>query len=393
MSLGFHNTAFPKVNTRDTRSSFYDAFGSYYSPNNVTTSSVAGFESGVSASYSAFTETHGGTCTAAISSTGKLAVCYESSTTLSIYNGIGGGENTVNLPGGADNWRGMVYNPDSNYFVVTADRAVAVEADTAATSSITLPYGSSQTWGSVQYEGDHYIAPIFGSTTQIGRLSMTTGGFNTSTLIGSSFTSTTNFGSPAMSRDGVLVWAGEGNGDIKEYDIVNDTFSTISGGIQYAGYQGWAPLPNGKLFSPGWNSSNYMLYTPASLNGGTSKIDVIAKGFSTTSFGPWSNVFTGLDGNAWYSSSKGVSQIGGIYTDLYCYNWRENIFFKTQYKLPANSTGGDRQNQAIVCMPDGRLFIAPNNGASVYYTVKIFDTNNTTDMNSRVNGLLPDTGN
>ena len=390
MSLGFHNTSFPNIVTLDKQGQFNDAMEAYY---NATTSSVVGFEAGVSQSYAAYTETSQGTAMCALATDGSIGMSYERSSTLSIISGgPGGGENTVNLATPfTTNKRGMTYDPKSNTFLLTSNRLDQVDNFGSNNSrQTTLPYGTDQTWGAVQINGEAYFAPMYGSTTQIGLVNQDS---FASSLVGPTFASSTNFGGPALSRDGVIVWAGEGDSSIKEYDLINNTFSKSLTGVQYGGYNGWAPMSDGTLFNPGFNGSQYMVYTPASLNGGSSKVDIYTKPFTTTGFGPWSNTFTGLDGNAYYVSSKGKSQNGGIYSDIYCYNWRTKSFFMTQFKLPAFSTGQDRQNQAVMMLSDGRLFGATNPNANVYWTLKMFDTNNTTGNTDRTSGFIPNTSN
>lgn len=380
MSLGYSNIAFPNETELDKIEEYYQASYHY---NNAPTASLS-----VSQSYSTSVATQGGTATGAVANNGNIAICFENTTTMTIIEGIGGAETQVALPGGGDTWRGMVYNPPTDEFVLFADRIVFVNATTFATRSGTSALGSSQVWGGCVVNGKIYYGPYTGNTTQIAELDVESG---VSIKIGPTFSGRGNFLSPCITKDGVVLWGGEGDSIIKEYDILNDTYNEISTGvIAYGGYQAWAPLADGRLFNPGWNSSNYNLYYPASINNGTSEVKSFSKG--TSNSGPWSNVILGLDGNAYYVDSKGVNQLGGVYSNIWGFDATDNIWFQTQFKMPAASTGGDRQNQCIIGLPDGNVFTAGSREGQ-YHVVKMFEPNNSISTASRTAGFTPNTSN
>lgn len=380
MSLGFSNIAFPNETTLDKLQDYYTA---NYHYNNAPTASLS-----VSQSFATSIPKGSGTATAALANNGNIAVSFESTATVTIIEGLGGSQTAISTPGGTDTWRGMVYDPQNDEFVLFADRIVFVNATTFDTRSCASNYGSGQVWGGCVVDGKVYYAPYTGTGTQIAAVDVASA---TSGLYGTSFASAGQFMSPCLSIDGTIVWGAEDGSIIREYNLLTDTYSTIASSIQYSGYQGWAPLSNGRLFNPGWNSSQYQIYTPASLNNGVSKIDKYTKNETYT--GPWSNTFLGLDGRTYIVDSKGVSQLGGIYSNVYCYDPIEGNFFKTQFKFPADTTAGDRRNQAVIVLPDGWVFSAGGQNYNFYYAVKMFEPTNDITLASRTAGFSPNTAN
>ena len=380
MSLGFHNEQFPDACE-------YDKIADYYKASTQYNTAVSASNS-VSESYSDSISRGGGTACAALANNGNIMFIFEGTSEAGIVAGRGGGDTGVST-GFTSSWRGANYDPKSNRFVALANRALTIEADSPHTTNSYSTFFGAQIWGGQTIDGILYYGPVFGSATQLAGFDYATGN---SAYVTSVFSSNSNFMSPCLDIDGKIIFGPEGDGNVKIVDVRNDTFSTLSSSQLYWGYEGMCPLPDGRLWSFGWNSSNYVIYTPASLNNGTSKIDLISKGISITS-GPWSNSFLGLDGRAYYVNSKGISQLGGIYSDVYCFDPIENNFFKTQFKFPAASTGGNRQNQAIVVQPDGWVFSAGSNGSSQHHFVKMFEPNNTITQASRTAGFSPNSNN
>ena len=382
MSLGFHNTAFPDTAEFDKINDFYNASYHY---NSHTTASLS-----VSASYSDSITRGTGTACCALANNGNIAVIFEQSSTATIIEGQGGTQTNISVSGGGTTWRGMNYDPKSDRFVALANRYAIIEATSPYTYT---NYGSTfygtEIWGGVMIDGILYYGPAYSTqATQIAGFDVSNG--NTS-YVGPVFPSETHFQSPCVTIDGTMVFGPGGDFLIKEVNLLNDTFSTLtSTNVINFGFQGWAPLPDGRLWNVGWNKAFYNLYTPASLNGGTSKLEQPSK---ISLNGPWSNCFLGLDGKGYYVNSKGVSQLGGTYSDVYCFDPSTDNFFLTQFKFPAASTGGDRQNQAICVLPDGWVFSAGSNGSSQHHFVKMFEPVNDITLASRTAGFVPNTGN
>ena len=388
MSLGFHNTQFPNVVTLDKLDDYYNTSYHY---NTATTASLS-----VSQSFTPNTtiDKTSGTATSALASNGNLAFCFEGTGTLTIIEGLGGTSTSLSL-GATTAWRGMVYEPINDKFIIFGTGVIklinATSPHTLTTVSSTFG-ATSQVWGGVVVEGKVYYAPFVGSSQQIAVLDVESG---TTALTGNDWGyGQSQFMAGCITRDATMIWGGESDSTIKEWDFATETLITIPSSIQYSGYQGWAPLSNGKLFNAGWNSSNFQVYTPKSENGGeVGKIDIYSK--TDSNLGPWSNVFPGLDGRAYYVDSKGVSQLGDIYSDVFVYDPIQNHFIKTQFKMPAYSTSGDRQNQAIIVQEDGWVVSAGNfpESQNYYYAVKMFEPNNTITNGSRTAGFVPNTSN
>lgn len=381
MSLGFHNEQFPDACEYDKIADYYKA--SYHYNTAVTASNS------VSESYSDSIPRGSGTTAAAIADNGNIFFIYEGQSAGGIVESRGGTVTSVST-GFSSPWRGVNYDPKSNKFVALANRALTIDADSPHTTNSYTTFFGSQIWGGQTIDGTLYYGPAFGSATQLAGFDYATGN---SAYVTSTFSSNTNFMSPCLDIDGRIVFGPEGDGKVKIVDVRNDSLDTLTSSELYWGYEGMCPLPDGRLFNFGWNSSNYVIYTPASLNGGTSKIDIIAKGVSIVS-GPWSNCFIGLDGRAYYVNSRGRNQLGGTYSDVYCYDPIENNFFETQFKFPAGSTGNDRNNQAIIVQPDGWVFSAGSrSGATQHHYVKMFEPNNTITIQSRTAGFSPNSNN
>ena len=381
MSLGFSNISFPSEVTVDKLGDYYNAATHY---NNAPTASLS-----ISQSFATSLATGGGTATSALANNGNIAFCFEGTSTMTIVEGLGGTETQVSLPTGGDSWRGMVYDPQNDEFIVFADRVSLINATTFTTRQMGNLYpNGAQVWGGTLVDGKIYVGPYTTANTYIQSIDIESA---TVSQVGPSFTSTNQFMSSCITIDGTIVWGGENDDTIKEYNLITNTYSTLSNSIKYGGYQGWAPLSDGTLFNSGWNSSQYQIYTPASLNGGTSKIDKFTK--NETNTGPWSNTFTGLDGRAYLVDSKGKNQLGGIYSDVYCYDPIEKNFFKTQFKFPAHSTGGDRQNQAVLVQEDGWVVSAGSRYDGEYHAVKMFEPTNDITRGSRTAGFSPNTAN
>lgn len=380
MSLGFHNTAFPDRAEWDKLNDYYNASYHY---NTHTTASNS-----VSESYSDTISRGSGTAGCSIANNGNIAVAFEGSSTVTIIEGRGGTQTDVSV-GFSSNWRSVNYDPKSDRFIATANRLATIEATSPYTYNNYNAFYGTDIWGGAVIDGIMYYAPAFSTqATQIAGLNVSTG---VTAYVGSFFSSETNWMSPCVAIDGTIVWGPESDRTVKEVNLLNDTMNTIDPTtVINFGYQGWAPLPDGRLWNVGWNKAYYNLYTPASLNGGTSQLDAVAK---TALDGPWSNCWVGLDGKGYYVNSKGVSQLGGIYSDVYCFDPIENNFFKTQFKFPAVSTSNNRQNQAICVLPDGWVFSAGTNGSSQHHFVKMFEPLNDITIASRTAGFVPNTAN
>ena len=380
MSLGFKNTEFPTMVTLDKLGSYYDSSEIY---NTATTASLS-----VSQSFASSIATSGGTATSALASNGNLGFCFEQASSMTVVEGLGGTSTTVAL-GSTQPKRGMVYDPKNDKFILFGTEIKIVNATSPHTvTTVTNPYLGQNIWGGVVVDGRVYFAPYTGNGTQIAVLDVDSGtagltgvdwGFNQS-----------QFMSPTITRYGQLIWGGEGDSTIKQWDFKTQSLLTIPSSIQYSGYQGWAPLNGGTLFNAGWNSSQFQTFQIGP-NDETGTITKTNK--SDTNQGPWSNVFQGLDGKGYIVDSKGVNQLGATYSDIFCYDPDINSFFKTQFKMPAHSTSGDRQNQAILVQPDGWVVSAGQGVDTEYHAVKMFEPNNTITNGSRTAGFTPNTAN
>jgi hypothetical protein len=383
MSLGFSNTSFPSEVTLDKLEDYYNASYHY---NNAPTASLS-----VSQSFTYNGQYGSGTATSARANNGNIAICYEGTSTVTIVEGLGGTETQVGL-GQSNTWRGMVYDPTNDEFVLFSDAIIFINATTFNVRTISANNafgGGKQMWGGTVVDGKIYVGTYTGTTSSIGLVDVESATFG---LISPGFGfNETEFMASCITKNGNILWGAESNRFVKEYSIINNQLNTISNTIQYAGYQGWAPLSDGTLFSSGWNSSQYQIYTPPPFVGvgGT----IVQYNKNETNLGPWSNAFQGLDGNAYLVDSNAVTQLGGIYSDVYCYDVIQKNYFKTQFKFPANSTSFVRQNQAILVQEDGWVVSAGSQNDGEYHAVKMFEPTNDITRGSRTAGFSPNTSN
>jgi len=381
MSLGFSNIAFPDMAELDKMADFDQA--NYHYSNAPTASSATA----VSYTNAQPSVGSGNYCTA-MAKNGNWLSIYEGKNNFSITEGVGGTQtNYTNQSSLSSSWRGVVYAPNANKFVVIGSLISFVNADTGANTNISNPL-NSQSWGGIYVDGLIYIYPYTSSSTYIGVIDPI--GLTATTF--ATIPSSNNGLAGALDKDGVMVWGTEG-GDTKlrMYDLITDTYSTLSS-QQYGGYNGWAVLGDGRLWTVSFNNSTCEVYTPASMNSGVAKVDTYSKN-GMVNLGPWGMSFTGLDGNGYYLDSKGKSQNGGIYHDIYGFDYKTNIWFMTQFKLPGPTTSGDRSYTNAMVLPDGRLLMPGDRFATDYYTLQMFEPLNTITQARQVSGFIPDTSN
>jgi streptogramin lyase len=162
MSLGFSNISFPNEVTVDKLGDYYNAANHY---NNAPTASLS-----VSQSFASSMAKGSGTATSAYANNGNIAFCFEGTSTVTIVEGLGGTETQVSLPTGADSWRGMIYDPQNDEFVIFADRVSLINATTFATRQMSNIYpNGAQVWGGTVVDGKVYVGPYTATNTYIGK--------------------------------------------------------------------------------------------------------------------------------------------------------------------------------------------------------------------------------
>jgi len=386
MSLGFSNIAFPDNVELDKMADFDQA--NYHYGSNAVTSSAA---TAVSYNNVNPTTASGGVYSTAMARNGNWLSTYEGRNEFSITEGVGGTQtNYTYAPIGAPpSYRGVVYAPNTNEFVVIGGTIAFVNVDTGANTVIANPLGT-QSWGGIYVNGIIYIFPFAQNQTFIGQI-------DTVSRTASSYRSipSTNHGiAGALDKDGVMVWGSAHSTDhkLKLYDIPNQVYSTLLSPPS-TGYNGWAVLGDGRLWSNGGQQLNCVVYTPASMNNGTPKTDSYSKNGLTTT-GPWGMSFTGLDGNGYYVNSRARSQNGGIFSDIFGFDYKTNTYFLTQFKIPAAANDGSiRVNQNTMVLPDGRILSPGSFNSGFYYTLQMFQPLNTITQSRQVAGFIPNTCN
>ena len=385
MSLGYSNIAFPSESELDTLSDFYQA--NYHYGSNAVTASASVSESFDSTRPT--TQTNG--CSTAMSTNGNFLLVFEQRANFSITEGVGGTQTIYTITGQSNNnWRGCVYSPITDEFVIIGSHIVIVNAQTGVATTLPLIWGTStQAWGGTYVDGKIYLAAYTSNQTTIKVLDMVSRVVSTAITI----PSTKNFMASALDRDGTIVWGTEEiDPKVKLYNLITDTYSVISPTLPLAGYNGWAVLGDGRLWSSAFDRTSCVVYTPASMNNGTPITTDYSKG-GLQNLGPWGMSFTGLDGNGYYVDSKGKSQLGGIYSDIYGFDYKTNTWFLTQFKMPAANTYANRSNQNTIVLPDGRILMSGDAYQTQYHTVKMFEPLNTITQERQVSGFIPNTSN
>jgi len=380
MSLGFSNIAFPDNVELDKMADFDQA--NYHYSNAVTSSAAT------AVSYANVNPVIGNlSYCSAMARNGNWLSTYEGRNSFSITEGVGGTQTNYTYNNAASLfWRGVVYAPNTNEFVVIGSTIAFVNVDTGANTVIVNPLSSSI--GGIYVNGIIYIFPFPINQPFIGQIDTVSRTASSYRSIPSTF----NGLAGALDKDGVMVWGTETpDPKLKLYDIPNQVYSTLIAPPN-GGYNGWAVLGDGRLWSNGFNQPNCVVYTPASMNNGTPKVDTYSKNGLVT-LGQWGMSFTGLDGNGYYVDSRARSQGGGIFSDIFGFDYKTNTYFLTQFKIPAVNTFTNRANQNTMVLPDGRILSPGSIGSNFYYTLQMFEPLNTITQSRQVAGFIPNTSN